>query len=67
MTQEELAYAAGITRSHLQQLEKGLSRTGVPANPSLKTVTSLAQVLGISPSELIPPVPWTTAAGRATG
>ncbi|MES1170003.1 MAG: helix-turn-helix transcriptional regulator, partial [Leifsonia sp.] len=37
MTQEEVAHASGLTRSHYQQLEKGLSRPGVAANPSLLT------------------------------
>lgn len=55
LTQEELAYTAGITRSHYQQLEKGLSRPGVAANPSLRTVLSLARVLRITPEELLPP------------
>lgn len=54
LTQEELAYTAGITRSHYQQLEKGLSRPGVAANPSLRTILSLARVLRIRPEELIP-------------
>ncbi|RQP09008.1 MAG: XRE family transcriptional regulator [Microbacteriaceae bacterium] len=55
LTQEELAYAAGLTRSHYQQLEKGLSRPGVPANPSLKTIVGLARVLGLPLEALVPP------------
>lgn len=55
LTQEELAYAAGLTRSHYQQLEKGLSRSGVPANPSLKTIVGLARVLGLPLEALVPP------------
>ncbi|QEO10629.1 helix-turn-helix domain-containing protein [Protaetiibacter larvae] len=54
LTQEDLAHAAGITRSHYQQLEKGLSRPGVAANPSLRTLISLARALGVRPEELIP-------------
>ena len=53
MTQEEVAYASGLTRSHYQQLEKGLSRPGVTANPSLLTVTALARTLQLDWSELI--------------
>ena len=57
MTQEEVAYASGLTRSHYQQLEKGLSRPGVAANPSLLTVTALAETLQLDPAELIEPPP----------
>ncbi|HEU0206918.1 MAG TPA: helix-turn-helix transcriptional regulator [Pseudolysinimonas sp.] len=57
MTQEDVAYASGLTRSHYQQLEKGLSRPGVPANPSLLTVTALARTLGLNPSDLLDPPP----------
>jgi transcriptional regulator with XRE-family HTH domain len=53
MTQEDVAYASGLTRSHYQQLEKGLSRPGVPANPSLMTVLALAATLGLDLGELI--------------
>jgi transcriptional regulator with XRE-family HTH domain len=56
LTQEELAYAAGLTRSHYQQLEKGLSRPGVAANPSLRTIVSLADVLGLPLDALVPPL-----------
>jgi len=52
MTQEDVAYSSGLTRSHYQQLEKGLSRPGVAANPSLATVLALATTLGIDPTEL---------------
>lgn len=53
MTQEEVAYASGLTRSHYQQLEKGLSRPGVAANPSLMTVLALATTLGIDVGDLV--------------
>ena len=56
LTQEELAHAAGLTRSHYQQLEKGLSRPGVPANPSLRTIVGLAEVLGVPLEALVPPI-----------
>lgn len=54
LTQEEFAYAAGITRSHYQQLEKGLSRPRVSANPSLRTLVALAGAAGVPIAELIP-------------
>lgn len=53
-SQERLAYAAGLTRSHYQQLEKGESAPGTPANPRLKTLISLAQALGLTLEELLP-------------
>jgi len=64
LTQEELAYAAGLTRSHYQQLEKGLSRPGVPANPSLRTLVGLARVLGLPLEALIPPLDASGGAER---
>ena len=53
MTQEDVAYTSGLTRSHYQQLEKGLSRPGVSANPSLKTLIRLARTLGVDVSDLV--------------
>lgn len=53
-SQERVAYAAGLTRSHYQQLEKGESAPGTPANPRLRTLISLAQALDVSPSQLLP-------------
>ena len=38
LTQEQLAYTANISRFSYQQLEKGESRPGTPANPSLKNI-----------------------------
>lgn len=54
LTQERLAYAAGLTRYHYQQLEKGQSKPGTPANPSLRNVLALAQALGTNIAELLP-------------
>jgi transcriptional regulator with XRE-family HTH domain len=63
-SQEELAYAAGITRSHYQQLEKGHSRPDRSANPSLRTLVYLSQVLGLHVSDLLPRVQPEPAEGR---
>ncbi len=54
LSQEDVAYAAGLTRSHYQQLEKGRSRPGETANPSLFTLTSLAEALNVEIAELLP-------------
>ncbi len=57
LSQERLAYAAGITRYTYQKLEKGESTPGSPANPTLRTLMSLAQQLGVTLDELLPQ-PW---------
>lgn len=54
LSQERLAYRAGLTRYHYQQLEKGESRPSTPANPSLRNVLALAQALGLELFELLP-------------
>jgi transcriptional regulator with XRE-family HTH domain len=53
LTQEEVAYAAGLTRSHYQLLERGLSRPDTSANPSLKTLVNLAEALDMDLVELL--------------
>lgn len=57
LTQEQVAYAAGMTRYTFQKFEKGESMPGSPANPSLRNVMAIAQVLGITLDELVP-APW---------
>lgn len=57
LSQEQLAAAAGITRATYAQLEKGLSRPDVAANPTLYTLIALSNVLHIEVTELIPPSP----------
>lgn len=54
LSQEQLAAAAGITRATYAQLEKGLSRPEVSANPTLYTLVALSNVLHIDVTELIP-------------
>ena len=53
LTQEAVAHAAGITRSHYQQLEKGLSRPGRVANPTLMTLVALSDVLDVPLEQLL--------------
>ena len=64
LCQERLAVAAGITAFTYRKLEKGESNPGTPANPRLRTVVALAEVMGISVSELLPPEPGGVAVGR---
>lgn len=54
LSQEDVAYRAGLTRYTYQKYEKGESRPGHPANPTLRTLVALAQVLGISLIDLVP-------------
>ena len=57
LSQEELAYAAGLSRYTFQKFEKGESMPGTPANPSLRNVMAIAQVLEVSLETLLP-TPW---------
>lgn len=54
LSQEDVAYRAGLTRYTYQKYEKGESRPGRPANPTLRTLISLSQVLDVPLSNLIP-------------
>jgi transcriptional regulator with XRE-family HTH domain len=54
MSQEDVAYAAGLTRSHYQQLEKGRSRPATAANPSLRTLIALCGALDTTLADVIP-------------
>jgi transcriptional regulator with XRE-family HTH domain len=47
ISQEELAYTAGVNRTYLSKLEKGVSY------PGLEIIGKLADVLGVEPAELI--------------
>ena len=47
LSQEALAHEAGIDRTYTSQLERGV------ANPSLKIICAVSQVLGVEPKDLI--------------
>ncbi|HUY68615.1 MAG TPA: helix-turn-helix transcriptional regulator [Alphaproteobacteria bacterium] len=47
LSQEDLAYTAGINRTYISKLEKGISY------PGLEIIGKLAGVLGVEPAELI--------------
>ncbi len=64
LSQERVANAAGLTRGYYHQLEKGESRAGRIANPTLLNLIALAQVLGTSLNELLPRNPPDMRAGR---
>ncbi len=54
LSQEQVAYRAGLTRYTYQKYEKGESRPGTLANPTLRTLLTIAQVLGVVIEDLIP-------------
>lgn len=56
ITQEDLAHKAGLTRTHYQQIERGFWKKGSAANPSVKVLARLAQVLGVEVGQLVPAV-----------
>lgn len=57
LTQEGLAYAAGLTKNSLQLLEAGRGSgrkdSTSPSNPRMATLTSLSGVLGMSVSQML--------------
>jgi len=64
LSQEKVAHAAGLTRGYYHQLEKGESRTGRIANPTLLNLVALAQVLGTTVEALLPADPPDMRVGR---
>jgi transcriptional regulator with XRE-family HTH domain len=54
MSQEDVAYAAGLSRYTYQKFEKGESRPGHPANPSMRNVLAIAQALEVDIDRLLP-------------
>lgn len=51
LSQEELAFRAGMKRSYLSDLERGTR------NPSIRSLGRLAEALGIPPSQLLVDLP----------
>ncbi|MGI0522135.1 helix-turn-helix transcriptional regulator [Microbacterium maritypicum] len=54
LSQEAVAYRAGLTRFTYQRYERGEAQSGAPSNPTLRTLLALAQVFGVTIQELIP-------------
>ncbi|SJM59447.1 helix-turn-helix domain-containing protein [Gulosibacter sp. 10] len=54
LSQERVASAAGISVFTYRKLEKGQSNPGTAANPRLRTLIALAEVLETSPESLLP-------------
>ena len=55
MSQEHVAYAAGLTRYTYQRLERGLGTNAVPANPTLFTLVAVAEALDVGLEDVLPP------------
>lgn len=64
LSQERVAHAAGISTFTYRKLEKGESNPGTPANPRLRTLASLAEVLGVPLASILPPDVPGIAPGR---
>ncbi|KJL24861.1 helix-turn-helix protein [Microbacterium azadirachtae] len=64
ISQERAAHAAGISSFTYRKLEKGESNPGTPANPRLRTLVALAEILELDVRELLPPKPPGIAVGR---
>ena len=64
MSQEQVAHAAGLATFTYRKREKGESNPGTAANPRLRTLVALAEVLDVPLSELLPVPPEGLATGR---
>lgn len=53
-SQDQVAYAAGLSRSSYQRLERGRSQSGTDLNPTLRNLLAVAQVLNVTLDELVP-------------
>ncbi len=54
LSQEQVAYRTGLSRYTYQKYERGESRPGMPANPTLRSVLAIAQALEVSLEDLMP-------------
>lgn len=49
-----MAYRARLSRYTYQKYEKGESRPGTPANPSVRSLMAISQALGLELEDLLP-------------
>ena len=52
LSQEDVAYRSGLTR---YTYEKGESKPGTPANPTIRTLLAMSQALDVELTEILPP------------
>lgn len=64
LSQERVAHASGISTFTYRKLEKGESNPGTPANPRLKTLVALSEVLDVELAKLLPRKTPRIAVGR---
>ena len=64
LSQERLAVAADISAYTYRKIEKGESNPGTAANPRLRTLVALAEVLEVDLAELLPETTPGVAVGR---
>lgn len=57
LTQQEVLFATGISRTTYQRLERGHAENGKIFTPTLRIVLALAQVFDVTLDELLPK-PW---------
>lgn len=55
LSQEDVAYRSGLTRYTYQKYEKGESKPGTPANPTIRTLLAMSQTLGVALTDILPP------------
>lgn len=55
LSQEDVAYRSGLTRYTCQKYEKGESKPGTPANPTIRTLLAMSQTLGVNLTDILPP------------
>lgn len=54
LSQEDVAYRAGLTRYTYQKYEKGESAPGRPANPTIRSLLAITQVLQVTIADILP-------------
>jgi transcriptional regulator with XRE-family HTH domain len=57
LSQERVAAIAGVSANTYQKYERGHSRPGAPLNLTLVNLVAVAQALGVTVAELLPPSP----------
>ncbi len=64
LSQEQVAHAAGLATFTYRKLEKGESNPGTAANPRLRTLVLLSEVLASRSATLVPDASEGLAPGR---
>lgn len=54
LSQEAVAYRAGLSRVTYLKYEQGEAQSGAPSNPTLRTLVALSQVFEVPLHDLIP-------------